>query len=83
MLRNLFIYHVISLGPLLVLLVLIKYDIGDFMTMLILVIIYGFLYRPIIDYYKLKSKGLVEKSSYIKSLGFQRFKYYSQLMFEA
>jgi hypothetical protein len=49
---------------------------------IILFMIYAIIYRPIFDYKKLKSKGLVTKNQFIKSLGFIRFKYYHELMFE-
>ena len=49
---------------------------------IILFMIYAIIYRPIFDYNKLKSKGLVTKNQFIKSLGFIRFKYYHELMFE-
>jgi hypothetical protein len=49
---------------------------------IILFMIYALIYRPIFDYNKLKSKGLVTKDQFIKSLGFIRFKYYHELMFE-
>lgn len=48
----------------------------------ILFMIYGFIVRPIIDYKKLKAKGLVTKKTFLKSLGFIRFRYYTELMFE-
>jgi hypothetical protein len=48
----------------------------------ILFCLYALVYRPIIDYKKLQEKGLVSKDEFLKSLGFIRFNYLSELLFE-
>ena len=81
--RNLLVYHLISLGPLLFILYLFQIEYLSLKTIMILVLVYGFVYRPTIDFFKLRMKGLVGKREYIRSLGFLRLKYYRELMFEA
>ena len=48
----------------------------------ILFCLYAFVYRPIIDYKKLQEKGLVSKEGFTKSLGFIRFRFLHELLFE-
>ena len=80
--RSLFKYHILTLTPIFVLCFLYAYKIIDGVLFFILFCVYGLLIRPIIDYKKLKAKGLVTKKTFLKSLGFIRFRYYTELMFE-
>ena len=80
--KKLVVYHLVTIIPIIVLLTYYltnRIGIGAFA---ILFLLYGFIFRPIIDYYRLKGKGLVNRSDFIKSWGFVRFKYFYQLMFE-
>ncbi len=47
-----------------------------------LFVIYAMIYRPFFDYKKLKEKRLVTKRQFLRTLGFIRFKYFSELMLE-
>jgi hypothetical protein len=80
--KNLFQFHVLTLLPMMVLLGLYASQYMSSGWFIVLFLIYAFVYRPIFDYKKLREKGLVTKAEFLKSLGFVRFKYFSQLMFE-
>jgi hypothetical protein len=75
-------YHIITVGPIAFICFLYYFlDIGN-AAFALLMIIYAFVFRPIIDYKKLKRKGLVTRKQFIRSLGLISFKYYNELMFE-
>jgi len=80
--KKLIAFHLITLLPMFVIVGLYSYKLLSSSWFIILFMIYAIIYRPIFDYNKLKSKGLVTKNQFIKSLGFIRFKYYHELMFE-
>lgn len=80
--KKLIAFHLITLLPMFVIVGLYSYKLLPSSWFIILFMIYAIIYRPIFDYNKLKSKGLVTKNQFIKSLGFIRFKYYHELMFE-
>ncbi len=80
--KNLKIYHLVTFLPLLIIFYLFNFKYIGIELFGILIIFYSFIFRPIIDFIKLNRKGLVTKSQFIKSLGFIRFKYFSELMFE-
>lgn len=49
-----------------------------------LAFVYAFLYRPVVDYYRLVAMGEIKEGDLSKMWkwgGFYRFKYYNQLMF--
>jgi hypothetical protein len=75
-------YHILTLSPILVLCFLLAFKFIGNGLFAILFLLYAFIFRPIVDYKKLKRKGLVNRKIFIKSLGFVRFKYYTELMFE-
>ena len=75
-------YHLITAIPIFLFTGLYIYHVINSVSFLLIMIVYAFIFRPIIDYKKLKGKGLVTKNQFIRSLGFIRFKYYSELMFE-
>jgi hypothetical protein len=80
--RKLVVYHLVTIIPMIVILSLYVYAIINTVVFVTLFGVYAFIYRPIIDFEKLKRKGLVKKEQFIKSLGFIRFKYFSELMLE-
>lgn len=80
--KKLILFHTVTLLPMLILLGLYTYQYLSTGWFIVLFLIYAFIYRPIFDYKKLKEKGLVTKNEFIRTLGFVRFKYFSQLMFE-
>jgi len=75
-------YHLTASLPLLVILPLYIYKIIGLAPFGIAVCFYAFVYRPIVDYKRLQEKGLVTKAEFIKSFGFIRFNYLSELLFE-
>ncbi|WP_339926102.1 hypothetical protein [uncultured Cyclobacterium sp.] len=82
--KNVWTYHLIVDIPI----VFISYYWRDYRNTLPYfmfgVIIYPFLFRPIVDYYRLLALGEIEKKDFSKMWkwgGFYRFKYYSKLMF--
>jgi hypothetical protein len=80
--NKLLAYHLVTLIPMMVILYLYIYGVIGSGLFAILFCLYAFVYRPIIDYKKLQEKGLVSKKEFIKSLGFIRFNYLSELLFE-
>jgi hypothetical protein len=80
--KKLILFHTITLLPMIVLLTLYIYQHLSSGWFIVLFLIYALVYRPIFDYKKLKEKGLVNRGEFVRTLGFVRFKYFSQLMFE-
>ncbi|MFC4873646.1 hypothetical protein [Negadavirga shengliensis] len=75
-------YHIITVGPIALIGYLYYFqNIGNGLFALLMVL-YAFVYRNIVDYKKLKRKGLVTRKQFIRSLGLISFKYYNELMFE-
>jgi hypothetical protein len=75
-------YHLITLIPMMLILYLYIYGVIGSGLFAILFCLYAFIYRPIVDYKKLEEKGLVSKKEFIKSLGFIRFRFLHELLFE-
>jgi len=75
-------YHLATLIPMIIILYLYIYGVIGSGLFAILFCLYAFIYRPIIDYKRLRKKGLVTKEEFIKSFGFIRFNYYYELLFE-
>lgn len=80
--NKLLAYHLVTLIPMMAILYLYIYGVIGAGLFAILFCLYAFVYRPIIDHKKLKEKMLVSKKEFIKSLGFIRFNYLSDLLFE-
>lgn len=80
--KKLFVYHAVTLIPMIAILSLYVYEVIGVGLFAGLFLLYAFVYRPIFDFQRLKEKGLVKKEEFVKSLGFVRFKYYYQLLFE-
>ncbi len=80
--NKLLAYHLTATLPLLVILPLYIYKIIGLAPFAIAVCLYAFVYRPVVDFKKLQEKGLVTKAEFIKSFGFIRFNYLSELLFE-
>jgi hypothetical protein len=82
--KNLFVYHLIVTAPLVF--IIYPWAEKDISTavFLILSFTYAFVFRPIMDYYRLKAMGKIEERDFWKMWkwgGFYRFRYYSTLMF--
>jgi len=75
-------YHLATLIPMIIILYLYIYGVIGSGLFAILFCLYAFIYRPIIDYKRLRKKRLVTKEEFIKSFGFIRFNYYYELLFE-
>jgi hypothetical protein len=80
--KKLFFYHLTATLPLLLILPLYIYKIIGLAPFGIAVCLYAFVYRPIVDYKRLQEKGLVTKDEFLKSLGFIRFRFLHELLFE-
>ena len=80
--NKLLAYHLVTLVPMMVILYLYIYGFIGSGLFAILFCLYALVYRPIVDYKKLQEKGLVSKQEFIESLGFIRFNYLSELLFE-
>ncbi|NJN43022.1 MAG: hypothetical protein HC811_13135 [Flammeovirgaceae bacterium] len=75
-------YHLITIFPLILIISLYIYEVIGTGPFALLALLYGLVYRPIIDFRKLRAKGLVGKKEFLNSFGFIRFKFYKELMFE-
>jgi hypothetical protein len=80
--NKLLAYHLVTLIPMMVILYLYIYGFIGSGLFAILFCLYALVYRSIIDYKKLQEKGLFTKDEFLKSLGFIRFNYLSELLFE-
>ncbi|WP_215224357.1 hypothetical protein [Echinicola shivajiensis] len=80
--KKLITYHIVTLLPMMLVMQLYVFRYISFANFLECFIVYFVVYRPIIDYRRLKSKGLVNRKEFLKSWGFVRFKYYQELMFK-
>jgi|GEM_PF-1036900 len=82
--KNVWTYHLIVDIPI----IIFSYYWVEYRSTLLIVLfgglIYPFVYRPIIDYYRLLSLEEIEEKDFSKMWkwgGLYRFKYYSKLMF--
>lgn len=83
-LKNVWTYHLIADGPLLLFAFYMSPGEIPRIYWLLPAVIYPFIYRPIIDYYRLLALGEIKEKDFPKMwkwAGFYRFKYYSKLMF--
>ena len=82
--KNIWIYHFVVTIPLVWLsLFTTKYD-NPTGLVIFSVLFYAFVFRPVIDYYRLLYMNEIKKEDFYKMwkwFGFYRFKYYSKLMF--
>lgn len=83
MMKNLTLYHLITLLPIILILSLYAYEYIDTLTFAVLFFLYAFVYRPFFDFKRLKALELVKANEWRKFIGLGRirFKFYSQLMF--
>lgn len=79
--KNLFIYYIIVNIPLIIILSLYFSDSIPVSIFAILIIIEAFVYRPIIDYFRLKSLDLIKEKEFKKMFGLYRFRFYKTLLF--
>ena len=80
--KKLLVYHIVTITPIVLILALYIYEAIGTGLFALSFLVYAFVFRPIIDFQRLRQKGLVSKEDFWKSFGFVRFKYYYQLMFE-
>jgi hypothetical protein len=82
--KNVWIYHLIVDTPAIIF-VMYWVDAGlPGVDLIIFGIVYPFIFRPIMDYYRLKAVGEIDQDDFWKMWkwgGLYRFKYYSTLMF--
>lgn len=76
-------YHILTIVPIILILILFVFKIMNVEWFMSLMVLYAFVLRPTIDYYKLISKRLIGKNDFWKCYNpFFRFKFYKELMFE-
>ncbi|GAB4107563.1 hypothetical protein GCM10028791_00090 [Echinicola sediminis] len=80
--KKLIAYHLATILPIMIVMQLFIFDYIGRMNFAALFFSYFVVYRPFIDYRRLKAKGLVSKKEFLKSWGFVRFKYYQELLFK-
>lgn len=81
-LGNLWLFHTVTLVPLVVICSLFSFKIMNVEWFTILMLFYAFVFRPLTDYNRLKSLGIkMDKGKFWKTLGLTRFRYYKELMF--
>ncbi|GGF46348.1 hypothetical protein [Echinicola rosea] len=80
--RKLIAYHLVTILPMMIVMQLFVFDYIGWYNFVSLFLLYFFIYRPIMDYKRLKSKGLVDRKEFLKSWGFVRFKFVQELMFK-
>ncbi len=80
--RNLALYHALTLIPLIVIFGVYVYGYSGTLLFSFLLLIYAFFYRPYLDILRLKSLGLYRQQGFWKIFFVERFKYYSSLMFK-
>ena len=78
--KKTFPYYVAIFLPLIILLVLTKYKLINNVWFCISLLFYTFIYRNLTDYWRLRSKNIIEKMSVLKIFlsGFV-FKYFKEL----
>lgn len=79
--KNLFIYYIIVSIPLVIILSLYFNGLITVSVFAIFIVIEAFVYRPIIDFFRLKSLGLVKEWGFSKVFGLFRFKFYKEILF--
>lgn len=80
--RKLIAYHLATLLPMMIVMQLFLFGYIEWYSFGWLFMTYFVLYRPFMDYKRLKSKGLVDRKQFLKSWGFVRFKFVQELMFK-
>lgn len=80
--KKLIAYHLATILPIMIVMQLFIFNYIGGLNFVGLFGVYFLIYRPFLDYRRLKSKGLVNRKQFIKSLGFVRFKYYQELLFK-
>ncbi len=80
--RNLLVYHISTLIPLVVIFYLYEFKYIDVLWLAILMLIYGLCFRPVVDYYRLKALNIMKDNEFWKIFGMIRFRYYKDLMFK-
>jgi len=80
--KSLLRYYLLFLVlPFLVIFLILKFDIFDKYSFIIPISFYVLIYRPLIDYYRLKSKGVAVKSILSMLNPYYTIKYFKILYF--
>lgn len=79
--KNLFIYYITVNIPLVIILSLYFNALIPVSLFAIFIVFEAFIYRPIIDYFRLKSLGIIKPNDFRKMFGFYRFKFYKEILF--
>lgn len=76
-------YHIVTGIPIILILAIYIYDVLGFEFFLPAIILYAFVYRPIIDKLRLKALGLYNGETFWRTFWVTRFKHYGALMFSS
>ena len=82
--KNTLVYHLIVTLPIVVFFYYWLENGKSALALVTFCILYAFVFRPLMDYYRLRSLNIVEKDDLLKMwkwLGLYRFRYYTALMF--
>ncbi len=80
--KSLIVYYIAIIVPFVLLIQGVKRELINMDWCLILFIFYAFIYRGIIDYYRLRSKNVISKKQYLIILiPGSRIKYFKELYF--
>ena len=78
--KNLLIYYIVIIAPLPLLVYCSKNNVVDSGWVGVLILIYAFPYRLLTDYYRLRSKAIIDKNNYWEIIKpFSRMKYFRAL----
>jgi len=80
--KKLIAYHLATILPIMIVMQLYIFNYIGRLNFAGLFGVYFLIYRPFMDYRRLKSKGLVNRKQFLKSWGLVRFKYYQELLFK-
>lgn len=79
--KSLFAYHGVTLPPIIIIVYLFSYGYIDTLWFVLLMLIYGLIFRPIFDFYRLKALNLINDYDFWRIFGSIRFRHYGDLMF--
>ena len=74
-------YHGATLAPLIIVVYLFSYGHINTLWFVLLMLLYGLIFRPVIDFYRLKALNLMNDHDFWKIFGLVRFRHYGDLMF--
>lgn len=79
--RSLFVYHAVTLPPIVVIVYFCAYHHIGVLFFVLLMSIYALIFRPILDFYRLRALNLIDDGGFWTIFGPARFRHYRKLMF--